>query len=227
MASTNKYVAPKPEAFSDMPESMSAFKSSHSSAFQPVQSGCICLSPQVKSGKTDDGEVDPVQAPLRGSYQQVQVQHHHHHHHHHYHHRVHNVQQHMLHEEHDKLSLKNMAAAAQQCGSSTVLGGPVESHTGNYSVNGSASGSNHGSNGQNGSSTALNAGMTNVESDNGGAGNRGSGGISWRESGNGVDENRVAQREAALNKFRQKRKDRCFEKRVNPLSFSLFSSKDQ
>ncbi|EXC33207.1 Two-component response regulator-like protein [Morus notabilis] len=213
LASTNKYVAPKPEAFNDKPESTSGFKSSHSSAFQPVQSGCICLAPQVPLGKTDDGEVDPVQAPAKGSYKQVQVQHHHHHHHH-YHHHVHNLQQHMLQAEHDDLSLKNMAASAQQCGSSNVFGGPVESHTRNYSVNGSASGSNHGSNGQNGSSTALNAGLTNVESDNGVIGNSGGDGISRRNSGIGVDENRVAQREAALTKFRQKRKERCFEKRV-------------
>ncbi|PON62388.1 Two-component response regulator-like [Parasponia andersonii] len=213
MASTNKYVVPKTEALSDKPESLSAFKSSHSSAFQPVQSGCICLAPEVNSGKIDDGEVEPVEAPLRGSYQQVQVQHHHHHHHH-YHHHVHNLQQHMLQEDHDELTLNNMAAAAQQCGSSNALGGPVDSHTGNYSMNGSASGSNHGSNGQNGSSTALNAGILNVESDNGLAGNSGGGGISKRDNGNGVDENRVAQREAALNKFRQKRKERCFEKRV-------------
>lgn len=167
-------------------------------------------------GKTDDGEVDPVQAPASGSYKQFQVQHHHHHHHH-YHHHVHNMQQHMLQAEHDDLSLKNMAASAQQCGSSNVFGGPVESHAGNYSVNGSASGSNHGSNGQNGSSTALNAGLTNVESDNGVIGNSGGDGISRRNSGIGVDENRVAQREAALTKFRQKRKERCFEKRVSSL----------
>lgn len=212
MASSNKYVVPKPEAFNDKPEPTSGFKSSHSSAFQPVQSGCICLSPQVPPGKTDDGEVDPGQAPLRGSYKQVQVQHHHHHHHH-YHHHVHNMQQHMLQAEHDDLSLKNMAASTQQCGSSNIFGEPVESNAGNYSINGSASGSNHGSNGQNGSSTALNAGLMNLQSDNGVSGNSGDG-ISRRNGGIGVDEDRVAHREAALTKFRQKRKERCFERRV-------------
>ncbi|KAL5581152.1 hypothetical protein UlMin_013594 [Ulmus minor] len=212
MVST-KYIVPKPEALNDKPESISAFKSSHSSAFQPVQSGCVCLAPQQISTKPDDAEVDPVQAPLRGSYQKVEVQHHHHHHHH-YHHHVHGKQQQLQQSEHDDLSLKNMAQAAQQCGSTNVLGGTVESHTGNYSVNGSASGSNHGSNGQNGSSTVLKAGMTNMESDNGVAGNSGGGGSSRRNSGNVMDENWVAQREAALTKFRQKRKDRCFEKRV-------------
>lgn len=95
-----------------------------------------------------------------------------------------------------------------------MLGGPVESNAGNYSVNGSASGSNYGSNGQNGGSTALNAGVTNVESENGAAGNIGAGAISGKNIGNGSDEERLAHREAALNKFRQKRKERCFEKRV-------------
>lgn len=118
-----------------------------------------------------------------------------------------------------------MAATAQQCGSSNVIGGHVESQAGNYSVNGSASGSNHGSNGHNGSSTALNVGMTNLESDNGAAENSGGGGISRRNSENEVEENQEAQRVAALTKFRQKRKERCFEKRVT--HFSLSSCRDQ
>ena len=101
-----------------------------------------------------------------------------------------------------------------------MLGGPVESNTGTYSVNGSASGSNYGSNGQNGSSTALNPGVTNVESDNGAAGNSGAGGISRKNTGSGSDEGRVAHREAALHKFRQKRKERCFEKKVTHFSFA-------
>jgi len=107
-----------------------------------------------------------------------------------------------------------MTGAAQQCGSSNVLEGLVESNAGNYSVNGSASGSNYGCNGQNGSSTALNAGVTNVESENGAGGSSGAGGISGKNGGNGADEGRVAHRVAALNKFRQKRKERCFEKKV-------------
>lgn len=88
-------------------------------------------------------------------------------------------------------------------------------------MNGSASGSNHGSNGQNGSSTALNAGLMNLESDNGVAGNSGDG-ISRRNGGIGVDEDRVAHREAALTKFRQKRKERCFERRVTHFSLTAF-----
>ncbi|KAG6678378.1 hypothetical protein I3842_14G077600 [Carya illinoinensis] len=204
LASKDKCVIPKLEVYDEKPESMSAFKSFHSSTFQSVQN---------TPGKATNVEVSKVQAETRGSKQQVQVQHHHHHHHH-YHHHVHNLQQHQLQQDHSDVSQKNMAGASQQCGSSNALGGPVESNAGNYSVNGSASGSNFGSNGQNGSSTALNAGVTNVESENGAAGNIGAGAISGKNSGNGSDEERVAHREAALYKFRQKRKERCFEKRV-------------
>lgn len=204
VALTDKCVIPKLEVYEEKPESISAFKSFHSSTFRSVQN---------TPGKATNVEANKIQAQIRGSKQQVQVQHHHHHHHH-YHHHVHNLQQHQLPDDHSDVSQKNMAGASQQCGSSNVLGGPVESNAGNYSVNGSASGSNYGSNGQNGGSTALNAGVTNVESENGAAGNIGAGAISGKNIGNGSDEERLAHREAALNKFRQKRKERCFEKRV-------------
>lgn len=220
MASTNKCVIPKPEVYEEKPESASAFKSFHSSAFRPVQNSCISSSQQVTTVKVADGEVNKIQAQTRGSQKQVQVQHHHHHHHH-YHHHVHNMQQRQPQPDHEDISQKNMAGAAQQCGSSNVLGGPVESNAGNYSVNGSASGSNYGCNGQNGSSTALNAVVTNVESENGAGGSSGAGGISGKNSGSGADE-RVAHREAALNKFRQKRKERCFEKKVTHFSLRVF-----
>ncbi len=57
-------------------------------------------------------------------------------------------------------------------------------------------------------------GATNMEGDNGAAGNSGAGAISGKGSGNRVEEDRFTQREAALTKFRQKRKERCFEKKV-------------
>eukprot|EP00257_Ricinus_communis_P011119 XP_002531836.2 two-component response regulator-like PRR37 [Ricinus communis] len=210
MASTAKKVTPKPEAFNDKSESTSTFKSFHSSAFQPVQNGHSC-SWKIKPGKVEDTG-NTFHAQVRGINQQVQVQHHHHHHH--YHHHVHNIQQYQSLQEHDNISLKNMAAVAPQCGSSNVIGGPTEGNAGNYSMNGSASGSNHGSNGQNGSNTALHTELTNIESNNTAGANHGAGGMSGRISGNAVDEDRLAQREAALSKFRQKRKERCFEKRV-------------
>lgn len=208
MASTSKYVTPKPEsAITNKSESTMAFK-----YYNPPQNGHVC--PPVQR-KADDVAINTAQAQTRGSPHQVQVQHHHHYYHH-YHHHVHNPQL-----ENDELSQNNMAAAAPQCGSSNICGGGavegnIANHrgNGNYSVNGSASGSNHGSNGQNGSSTALNAGGQNMESDNGVAGNSGVGGLNGRISGNPMDEDRFAQREAALTKFRQKRKERCFEKKV-------------
>ncbi|XP_034688604.1 two-component response regulator-like PRR37 isoform X2 [Vitis riparia] len=212
MVSTTKYAIPKSEAYNEKSESTSAFKCFHSSAFQPVTNGRMFPPQKVSSGKADDVVVDAVQAQVIGSHQQVQVQHHHHHYHH-YHHHVHSMQEQQQ-TDNDDLFLKNMAAAAPQCGSSNVIGGPTEGNPGNYSVNGSASGSNHGSNGQNGSSTALNVGATNMEGDNGAAGNSGAGAISGKGGGNRVEEDRFAQREAALTKFRQKRKERCFEKKV-------------
>lgn len=116
---------------------------------------------------------------------QYQVQHHHHHYHHHHHH-VHNTQNSS---ENDELAAKNMTAVAYVS--------PVEGN-----------GSNSGSNGQNMSGTiAENA---NGASEKGAGNGNGSG----SGSASGVDQNRIAQREAALIKFRQKRKERNFEKKV-------------
>ncbi|KAF2300476.1 hypothetical protein GH714_013749 [Hevea brasiliensis] len=215
MASTAKNVNPNPEAFNDKSESTTAFKSFHSSAFQPVQNGLTCSPQLVIPGKVEGVGSNSVPAPFMGTQQQVQVQHHHRHrHHHHYHHHVHNIQQHQSLADLDDISLKNMAAFTPQCGSSNVVGGKIKGNAGNYGMNGSVSGSNHGSTGQNGSSTVLNNVLTNIESANREAGNSGAGGTSGRISANVVDEDRIAQREAALSKFRQKRKERCFEKRV-------------
>ncbi|WCJ34599.1 Two-component response regulator-like APRR7 [Euphorbia peplus] len=109
---------------------------------------------------------------------------------------------------------------------SNVLDGAVEGTGGNYyslnrSGSGSNHGSNHGSNGQNGSSTVVNTGGINLESDNGIAGKSGSGDGSGSGSGSGsgngnrvVDDNKLSQRAAALTKFRQKRNERCFRKKV-------------
>ncbi|KFK24732.1 bolting time control 1 [Arabis alpina] len=102
-----------------------------------------------------------------------------------------------------------------QCGSSNVYNEATEgnNNTVNYSVNGSVSGSGHGSNGAYGSSNGMTAGGMNMGSDNG-AGKSGSGDGSGSGSGNVADETKISQREAALTKFRQKRKDRCFRKKV-------------
>ena len=94
-----------------------------------------------------------------------------------------------------------------------MLGGSVEGNVGMCSVNGSASESNYGRDGKNGSGNALHAGVKKMESDSGAAGKNGVV-VSGRIGGNGADEDRLALREAALTKFRQKRKERCFEKKV-------------
>ncbi|CAN7069938.1 hypothetical protein IGI04_042078 [Brassica rapa subsp. trilocularis] len=105
-----------------------------------------------------------------------------------------------------------------QYGSSNVYNETIEgnnnnNNTVNYSVNGSGSGSGHGSNDPYGSSNGMNAGGVNMGSENG-AGKSGSGDGSGSGSGNVADENKISQREAALTKFRQKRKERCFRKKV-------------
>lgn len=134
----------------------------------------------------------------------------------------------------ENLLIKKMAEPIPHCGSSTVLGGDLEGNAGNYSVNGSALGSNYGSNGPNGSSSGANAGIVKTESNIRAVGNSGSGDASKNGIGNGsgnasgsgsgnesasgsggkVDHSKHAQREAALTKFRQKRKERCFKRKV-------------
>ncbi|KAH9768015.1 Two-component response regulator-like PRR37 [Citrus sinensis] len=191
-----------PTVFSDKPAPNSTIKSLlPSSATQPAQ---------PIQGKVD-GAVGSM-AQERGVNQQVQVQHHHHHYHH-CHHHVHNVPQQQL-ANHDDMLLKKMAAKAPNNGSSNIVSASIEGNAGNHSLNGSTSGSNLGSNGQSGSCTALNAEVENVESDNEvPMKGKPAGGVGY-SSTSGVIKNCFAQREAALNKFRQKRKQRCFEKKV-------------
>lgn len=186
-----------------------------SSAFHPVKNDLSFVPHQVIMDAANDVTASMVLAQSKVAQKEHQIQHLHNHcdHHQVHQHLVHGIQQQPTPDEND-LSLKKLAAAAPHCGSSNVLSGAVEGNTGNYSINGSASGSNHGSNGQNGSSTAINVGGTNIESDNGIAGNSGSGDASGSGSANRIDDNKSAQREAALTKFRQKRKERCFRKKV-------------
>uniref|UniRef100_A0A7N0RAP4 Pseudo-response regulator 7 n=1 Tax=Kalanchoe fedtschenkoi TaxID=63787 RepID=A0A7N0RAP4_KALFE len=168
----------------------------------------------VKPGKTKDAAINSSQVEPR-DLNQVYVEHHHHHHHH-YHHHVHDMQKHKASKDLDQCALKEAPLAAPQCRSSNAINGPVELNPGNYSTNGSGSGSNHGSNGQNGSSilTLPNAGTTNTKSDTGMPVNNASDDCKGKTGTSGSDEDRFAHREAALTKFRQKRKERCFEKKV-------------
>ncbi|KAM4078155.1 hypothetical protein ACJW30_09G015800 [Castanea mollissima] len=142
-----------------------------------------------------------VLAQSKGTHKELQHEHLYHHKNHHRH-LVHNMQQQWP-PDHNDLSLKKMAAAAPQCGSSNLLGGP-EGNTANYDVDGSSL-----SNGQNGSSLAVEAEGTDLESDGGISGNRGG----PSRSGNTVGHNKFEQREAALTKCHWKRKERCFRKK--------------
>lgn len=214
VGSTTNNAFMKLENVTDKPPSKSILKYLHqSSAFQPVQHGGACPQPTVQ-GKVDPAMAHVIMTQARGVKHRVQVQHHHHHYHLHHHHHAQNVtQMQEPAEDHDNAS-KSTAAAAPQCGSSNILSTPYEGIVTNNSCNGSASGSNHASNGQNGGNFPTNDQETNVDGDNtipceSGA----NGGIGYTNR-NGVEQSRNAQREAALNKFRQKRKERCFEKKV-------------
>ncbi|KAK3000725.1 hypothetical protein RJ639_021646 [Escallonia herrerae] len=148
-------------------------------------------------------------APSRSSHQELPVQHIHHHHHHHH---FHNMKRQQLLFNHDGSSTMKLSKDAPHRGSSNVLDVPVNPENNSFNI--SASGSKHGSNGQNGGSTAVNAGGPNAESDDGLAGKTEHRDVGGSGSGSQLDQNKFSQRESALTKFRQKRKDRCFGKKV-------------
>jgi pseudo-response regulator 7 len=159
---------------------------------------------------------------------QHQRSHHHqgnqYHHHHHHHPNATKTPGTLAMQEEQQQTVTNAGSGAPCCASgnmgTTGLDGPSGSSNGygsngngNGSMNGSASGSNNGhTNGQSG------AGVTPTANDN--SGNIGGSGVDQTmdgmSAGNGIcsEQMRFARREAALNKFRQKRKERCFEKKV-------------
>lgn len=192
---------------------------------------------------SNNGQIEQQLMLPRNHQTQVHHHHHHHVQHVHYHEHHHQTHQHKHNHTHthdhpkqdEQTKNNNLSITPPLCGSSNMSGnnapdgnngqsgsnnGYGSSGNGNGSANGSASGSNNGSNGQNGYSNGQNSAAvtpagTNGESDTGiGAVKSSIGGASGTGSGSGVDINRSAQREAALTKFRQKRKERCFEKKV-------------
>ncbi|KAK7267590.1 hypothetical protein RIF29_20268 [Crotalaria pallida] len=183
-----------------------------SSAFQPVKNNLMCTSKQVELRDTEDTTATTLAPPRVDTDKDSATKDFHNHFE--SHNCLANNMQHQLPPDHHSELLKKMAATAPHCGSSNMAEVLVEANVGNYSVNRSASGSNNGSNGQNGSSTVVNVGGTNIESNNGLAGNSGSGDASRSGSASRVDQNKTSQREAALTKFREKRKERCFQKKV-------------
>jgi pseudo-response regulator 7 len=200
MGSSTKNVVAKPSASRDRVTSPSAVKSTQrTSAFHPVQQQASV----VRNDKADEGIANLVKLGHKKELPQNCVQHHHH-----VHYYLHVMAQ-------QQPSIDRCSSDAQ-CGSSNVFDPPVECNAANYSVNGTISGSHNGSNGQNGCSAAPNIARPNIESVNGIMAKKGAGGGSGSGSGCGNDmyHNRYPQREAALKKFRLKRKDRNFSKQV-------------
>ncbi|TKY67280.1 Two-component response regulator PRR37 [Spatholobus suberectus] len=208
MASTNTYIGTKPDTFDKKPESVRWIGSFNSSELRTVQNNSISSSQKKTSTREEYTEI--IKGQVGGSEHGFQVEHAHYQLHH-YNHISHKAAV-DLRSDHDLL-LKSSTKAAQQCVSSNAFGGPAESNAANYAVDGNAVESDHGSNGQDGSNT-LTIRAVYVENGNLAAGSIGVGGIDRKNIGNGADEGRLALREAALTKFRLKRKERCFEKRV-------------
>lgn len=214
MGSTTNKLATKLLTVQDKSEATCTTNGLHpSSAYKPVKNDFRnCQSILIK---TSDMQATTLLAPS-SSHADIPDQHLHHHNNHYPHnnsHHFHNQEQQPT-SNHDKFSLKQLAANALNSESSNVMVGPFEGKLGNHSLNKSASGSNHGSNGQNGSSTGVNVGGNNGKTETGLDGKNGSGDASGSGSGSRMDPNKLAQREAALTKFRQKKKRRCFKNKV-------------
>ncbi|CAM6096262.1 unnamed protein product [Calypogeia fissa] len=152
--------------------------------------------------------------------QQQQQQSHHHSSHHHQQQAHSRLAQPFAQSQQDDQVVTNQASGAPGCGSSNMADGNTwqsgssngygSTGNGNGSVNGSGSGSNN-MNNQNGQSTAAVNPAENVADGAVVNGNASGGPVS---TVNNHEQNRFNRREAALNKFRQKRKERCFEKKV-------------
>ncbi|CAJ1979378.1 unnamed protein product [Sphenostylis stenocarpa] len=206
MASTNTYLGTKPDTFDKKPESVRGMGSFNSSELQTLQNNSISSSQKKTYAREEYMEI--VKGQVGGSEYEFQVEHTHYELHR-YNHISHKAAV-DIQSDHD-LFLKSSTNAAQQCVSSNAFGGPAESNAANYTVDGNAVESDHGSNGQDGTMTMR---TINMENGNVAVGSIGVGSIDRKNIGNGTDDGRLALREAALTKFRQKRKERCFEKRV-------------
>ncbi|RYR70315.1 hypothetical protein Ahy_A03g016816 isoform D [Arachis hypogaea] len=210
MASTNACLGTKPETLDKKPESARGIGSFNSSALQTVQHNSITSSQKKISAQGEYAEI--VKGQVECSEQGLQLQQNHYQIHH-YNHIAHKAAL-DLRSGHDDPSMKGSSKAAQQCVSSNVFGGPAESNAANFGIDGNAVESDHGSNGQDACSNTLTVRTMNVENGHVASGSNGGCCNDRKNIGNGADEERMALREAALTKFRQKRKERCFEKKV-------------
>ncbi|AQL07506.1 Two-component response regulator-like APRR3 [Zea mays] len=203
VGSSTKNVAARPSGDRERVASPLAIKSTqHASAFHTIQNQ---TSPAnlIGEDKADEGISNTVKMSHPTEVPQGCVQHHHHVHYY-------------LHVMTQKQPSTDRGSSDVHCGSSNVFDPPVEGHAANYSVNGGVSVGHNGCNGQNGSSAVPNIARPNIESINGTMSQNIAGGgiVSGSGSGNDMYQNRFLQREAALNKFRLKRKDRNFGKKV-------------
>ena len=98
--------------------------------------------------------------------------------------------------------------------STNPLSAPIKSNACNLSLNGSASESHHGSNVDPGNNATLPGKARNMEPDIRISEKEGTASLMRLEAPTLTLQNQFARREAALNKFRLKRKERCYEKRV-------------
>jgi pseudo-response regulator 7 len=196
--------------------------------FHPVQLQTAAAAPApTASAQTMQAKSKEVVAAttamtkvISGQTKEIYLEHHHHHHYHHihHHHDLHGLQQHRPSQPPMDCVMTMECSDVTGPAPQTMTPVPVEGQAANYSMNASNSGSNHGSNGQNRGSTNAHTGGVNMETANivaeknkalnGNENGSGSGG------GSGVYLDRLVQREAALNKFRQKRKERNFNKKV-------------
>ncbi|XP_016433367.1 two-component response regulator-like APRR7 [Nicotiana tabacum] len=182
-----------------------------SSAFKPVKID-FRISPQQGPQVKPCNMQATANLAQQGSHTDILIQHPHQHHR--YHH-VNDLDQHCT-SNHVDCSLKKLAVGGPSCTSSNILARPCEGNPEYQSLNRSASGSNHGSNAHDGSCTAINAGGTNGESDNGLAGKNRSGDASGSGCGSTIDPSKLA-KAAALTKFHQNKKERSFKKKGNGL----------
>ncbi|CAN6169352.1 unnamed protein product [Urochloa humidicola] len=208
MGSTTKNVVTKPTTNKERVMSPSAIKANaHTSAFHPVQHWTVPANAAGKA-KADEMANDATKNGHPGEVQSNLVQH----------------ARPILYV-HFNVSRENGGSGPLQCGSSNVFDPPLEGQAANYGVNGSNSGSNNGTNVQNGSTAgastaAANAERTNAEIANGAIDKSGPGGGNGSRSGSGNDTYVkrltpvITPREAQLMKYREKKKDRNFGKKV-------------
>ncbi|XP_052734514.1 two-component response regulator-like APRR3 isoform X2 [Vigna angularis] len=211
MASINTYLGTKPCTFDKMPESVRGLGSFNSSELRTIRNNSISSSQKKTYAREEYMEI--VRGQVGSSEHEFKAEHTHYELHHYNH--ISRKAAVDLQSDHDLL-LKRSTNTAQQCVSSNAFGGPAESNAANYTIDGNAGESDHGSNGHgsNGQDGTMTMRTVNVENGNVAVGSIGVGGIDRKTIGNGADEGRLSLREAALTKFRQKRKERCFEKRV-------------